>query len=527
MYKPLQIKQGQRVGFKTSLMPKKGMNLDDLSQLLNLDYAIEITNYIPYRFGLEKRGGLKKIFERAGSDGISLLEKFTTNVWIFGYGTKIEAYNESTEVFTTIKGDFSVNDGFDGEKYGQYFFVCNGVEKIHRMDNALAISEIAASPICNGLVALGSRLHAFNLSTDSSADQYSDIDDGTDPPFDNWNISTVATQGGRVNFRNAGTARSVLQLGQYTVVFCDDGYYSYWLNTFDSAGTLTKVEVIQDYVQDYGGGRGAISTKLGIFYANEAGVWHMQNVGSKDLPASRQQVLTSTLLGSDYFKGVDFDNADLAYDELRKILLVTCAKDSVNNNLVLCRKMDSTNAFFQIKEWNISRFAKSGNELYGASSVNNKVFKLFEGYTDDGLAIGTIYHQEIPMDSLFSKNKLKQIYTGGSLSPSSILNIAFDIYDVNGKPIKNKTTYEWTPQRDDSRYAGFGQGSFGKTPWGGDMDTTGLVESFDGGSPRISNFQRLQVKITGGDKVRHILNWIACGIQSKAAIRRRHITKLT
>jgi len=527
MYRPLEIKQAPRKGYKTSFTPRKGMNREDLTQLMNLDYAINIVNYIPESYGLEKRKGIKKIFERTGDDGITLLKEFTSGVFIFGYSTKIEAYDTLTDTFTTIKSDFSVNNGFSGCRYGEFFFVCNGVEKIWRIDNTLAISEIAASPICNGVVALGARLYAFNLSADSTAVQYSDIDPGTGDPFDTWTVGTLATDGGLVNYRNAGTVRSVLQLGQYTVCFSDDGYFSFFLNTIDSAGTLTKTEVIQDYVQDFGGARGAISTKHGIFYVNEAGLWQMVSVGVQDQPASRQQMLTSELLGSGYFNNVDFTNVDLAYDEAQKFIMITCAKDSARNNLVIGYKMDSSKAFFQFRNWNINRFCKAGNILYGASSVNNKVWQLFEGYTDDGLSIGTEYYQEIPMDSLFSKNKLLGVYAGGFLSPNTTLKIRFDIYDVTGKPIANKTVYEWTAQRDDSEYTGWGTASWGTSSYGGDYDTTGLVESFDGGRPRISNFQRLRIKVTGGDKLKHIVNWISTEIQSKSPIRRRHITKLT
>ncbi|GAH08739.1 unnamed protein product, partial [marine sediment metagenome] len=108
-------------------MPKRGMDRESLPQMMDTNFALNIVNYIPHRFGLEKRKGLTNIFERAGANPITLLKEFTANVWIFGYAEKIEAYNTSTETFTTIKDDFSANDGFDGQRYGQYFFVCNGV----------------------------------------------------------------------------------------------------------------------------------------------------------------------------------------------------------------------------------------------------------------------------------------------------------------------------------------------------------------------------------------------------------------
>ncbi|GAH24003.1 unnamed protein product, partial [marine sediment metagenome] len=74
------------------------------------------------------------------------------------------------------------------------------------------------------------------------------------------------------------------------------GFFAWLINTIDSAGTLKKVEIIQNYTEDYGGARGAIETPHGIYYLNEAGLWQMVAVGQTDVPMSRQQVLTSTLL---------------------------------------------------------------------------------------------------------------------------------------------------------------------------------------------------------------------------------------
>ena len=530
MYKPLSLKTRPQISYSTSTMPRKGLNTADIAQLMNMDYCISLKNYLPKRYGIEKRRGLKKIWEVAGANPITLLEKFTSTIWIFGYSTTIAAYNTSTEAITTIKSNFSANDGFDGERYGEYFFVCNGVEKIWMIDNALAISEVAASPICGGLKVIGNRLHAFNLSTDSSADQYSDVDDGSNPPFDSWNVSTTATQGGRVNYRNAGTARAVCQNGPYTIVFCDDGFYSYYIDQLDSSGTLKKIEVIQNYTQDFGGARGAIETPHGIFYLNEAGLWQMVSVGQTDVPMSRQQILTSNLIKSDYFKNITQTSADLIYDTNQNIILVACAKDSASNNHVIGYDID-LKAFFEIENWNINRLAKSNQEIYGASSVSTKVYKLFDGTDDDGLDISTECVFEVPMKGLLNANSNNGIYSAGLLSPSTTIHIKTDIFDLNGDLTETKTDYTWgansTGSAEDMvEWGGEFFGSF----FGGayeDAETDGLIESFGGGSVRINNFQRLRIKITNADKYRHIITWLSAKITTKSPIRRRNFTKIT
>lgn len=525
-YPPLQVKSGSGPKYTNLTMPKKGMNLETLPQMMDTNYATKIVNLIPFDGGLEKRGGKEKIFERAGASPVTLLKRFTTNVWIFGYSTKIEAYNESTDSFTTIKDDFSANNGFGGVRVGQYFLVCNGVEKIHRIDDTLSISVISNAPICNGLKVIGNRVVAYNLSSDESAVYYSPVDDGTNPPFNDWSITTAADTAGNAFYRNAGAVRSVVNLNGAIVAFCDRGFFAFSIDTIDSGGTLRKVENIQNYTEDYGGATGAIETPIGVFYFNEIGLWHMVSVGQSDVPMSVQQQNLSKMLGSDYFKDIDQTSVDIVHAENIKSVLITYAKDSETNNKVLGYRLDRQ-AFYEIEGWNINRFAKDGQDIYGASSTKTTVYKLFEGYDDDGQNIGTIYEQEIPLKTLFHKHQLNGAYAGGYLSPSTHLDIEFDIYDRDGCLLKNKTRYRWSADEKQSEYDEWASAQFAGSSWAGDYDLAGLVESFGGGSPRINNLQRLIIRVVGGDKMRHILNWISVKTRQKGPIRRRNFTQLT
>lgn len=502
------------------------MNLEDLLQVMSLDYALKIVNYIPYRYGLERRKGLGKIFERTGANPITLLKEFTPGVWIFGYSTYIEAYDTATGLFTVIKSNFSANLGFGGDRYGEYFFTCNGVEKIHRIGSDLSITEITDSPVCSGLKVIGPRLYAFNLSTDESAIQYSEVDDASNPPFDNWTNTTAADAGGKINYRNAGAIRSVCQLGQVTVAFGDKGFFAWIINTVDSNGTMKKIEVVQNYTEDYGGATGAIETPVGIFYLNEAGLWQMVASGNTDTPMSKQQILTSTLLGSKYFEGIAQTSVDLVHDVNQNCIFVTCAKDSDTNNHIIGFKID-LKALFEIKGWNINRFAKIGENLYGASSTKTTVYELFKGYDDDGLNVGYEYYQEIPLKTLFHAHKLLEAYAGGFLSPSSAPKIRFDIYDRDGNLVQDKAKYEWSANSSSFDYDEWGSAKWGDSAWGGDFNRAGLVESFGGGSPLINDLQRLRIKVTGGDKLRNILSWIAVKTQRKGPIKRRNFSQIT
>lgn len=526
IYTPLKVGSNQNPSFRNLTMPRKGINRENLPQMMNVEFATIIMNYIPHSYGLEKRKGLAKLFEISGATPLTLLKKFTTNVWIFGYGTTIAAYNTSTDTVTTIKNDFSVNNGFDGVRYGEYFFVCNKVEKIYRIDNSLTPTEVSNAPVCGGLKVIGPRLYAFDIDTDETEVRYSEVDDGSNPPFTGWTISTNADTGGRVNYRNAGTVRSVVQLGAYTVVFCDNGFYSFAITTQEVSGVLVKSEVIQNYTEDFGGARGAIETPVGIFYVNEAGLWQMVSVGQTDVPLSRQQVLTSVLLGSEYFDGVDQSETTIFHDEKQRCVFVSGAKDSQSNNWVLGYKTD-LKAFFEIEGWSINRFARDGANMYGASSVKTTAYQLFAGYDDDGFDIGTVYEQEIPLGTLFHAHALSEMYAGGYLTPDTSLVTEFDIYDRKGCYVRNKERYQWQPTCVNSRYDEWASARFGQSQFGGGGTLAGLVSSFGGGSPRINDFQRLIVRVVGGDKSKHILNWITAKTRQKSPIKRRDITQLT
>ena len=525
MYQPLQVKGASGSPTSaTTLMAPKGENLRDLPQLLTPDFAQKIVNYLITSDGrLEKRGGLTELFEVAGNIPITMLEKWTDDIYMFGYGTTVAAYTKSTDTVTIIKADFTANDGFFGARYGQYFFVSNGVDKIWRIDNALAETQIAASPAtATYLRVIGNRLHA---AVDDSV-IYSEVDDGTDPPFNTWSNGILATDGGIVSYRNGQLVRSIHPFGPDIVVFADDGKWAFRIDTIDSAGTLSKVDVTTMYRIDFGASRAAESTTEGLFYVNEAGLWQLQQIGSQDLPQSDAEQNVSILLGADFFDDIDLSSADMVYDARRRLILVTGAKNSDTNNYVIAYNVDHQ-SFVEFGGWTIGRFINDDGVIYGASSTKTATYECFSGYDDDGLIIGTEFRQELRLGDLFTRQFSKGCYVQGSLSPSTEISVRFDIYDRTGKPITDKLKYLWTAQRSKLGEDGWGTAAWGTSAWGGDLDYGNLVESFDGCRPFIRNFQRVILHITNGDKLPHAINWVSLEASAKVKIRRRKMVQQT
>jgi len=525
-YRPIPLKSGFNPTSAVATMPVKGLELTTAPQFLDVNYALDINNYeIEGLAKLIKRKGITKILQVAGTSPITLLKEFTTDVWVFGYATTIATYTISTNTVTTRKNTFSAGT-LDGGRYGDYFFMCNGTDKIWRMDNSTYTpAEVAASPAGTvGLTFIGPRCFAWYNDTV----QYSEVDTGSNPPFTAWTNSTTATAGGKVNYRNAGDVRSVVPLGESVVVFSDKGFFAFNIVVDNVGGTNLKYENVVNYTEDYGGARGAIVTEKGIFYNNEQGLWNLVSIGQLNQPFSRQTSIISTNLGDNYFENVDFSNGDIAYDPVKSTVYITCARGSATNNLIICAKMLSKGvAFSTITNWNISRFMNINGVLYGASDANTTVYRLFDGYTDDGQIIGTKYRQEIKLGDLETKQMLKGCYTQGFLSPSSLIKVRFDAYSETGILTRDKLKYNWTAQYSAVSMDSYNSAKYGSSSYNGDVGTAGLVESFDGCRPFIRNLQRLRINITSTDKYPHQLTWIKLEARVKGKIRRRKLELTT
>ncbi|MCI0482551.1 MAG: hypothetical protein L0213_13310, partial [Candidatus Dadabacteria bacterium] len=138
LYSPLKSPVSQAVSKITSLFAKRGKNLRDLPQLLDPQWAQEIQNYlITSDGGLEKRKGMTLLFDASSADGILMLEQWTDDVYLYAYASVLAAYRISTDTKTVIKNDFATS-GFDGARYGDYFFIASPDNKIGRVSFTLA-----------------------------------------------------------------------------------------------------------------------------------------------------------------------------------------------------------------------------------------------------------------------------------------------------------------------------------------------------------------------------------------------------
>lgn len=577
-------------------MPKGGVDLRTLPQLLDPSRALSMVNYkITGDGGLEKRKGISELFDASSVTASTIGEMWDADTLIFGYdNTKVAAYTLSTDTITDIKTDFNTNVTSLARYSDGYMFVASPQDKIGRITRTLdydaqsvnfvvglvltggtsgatgviledsdggttgtltlgsisgtfqtnetitdsgtgsatsdgvvgfTYTAIANAPMAKIIKIIDSRLHAANLSDNDTATQYSEIDDGTNPPFDAWSESTTVTDGGSIFYRNAGAINVIDNLGQYIVIGADNGKWAYWIDQIDSNGTLKKIERTVMYRLD-AGMKAAIQTDEGIFYVNSQGLWQLQNLGQVDVAFSDQEILTSDILGDNFFEKANFDDASFVKEDASNQLLLTYRQDSAANNQVLVYNT-SLKAFGIFKGWNIRWFLDDtfNNLIYGGGASTSKVWTVFKGFEDDGNEIFTEFEQELSAGRLWTRKELLGQYVQGELSDSTTIDIKFSIYDKDGAFVADKLELRWIQGTSEGEILGYGASSWGSA-WGGDSDLVGTEAQFAGFRGRIKNFQRIRVKFTGNDKVAHRINWLSLATREKSNIRRRNLTKI-
>ncbi len=387
-------------------------------------------------------------------------------------------------------------------------------------------AAVSSAPIGSVIALVNSRLMIGRLQEDETALAYSQLDTGTNPPFTGWGTGNGINAGGRWYYKAAGKVNAITSYGNGVVVYHENGYTAFTIDSIDLGGTLSKVDNFLDAKIDEGGERGVINTEKGILSASEKGIAQLLSVGQKDVPFSQQKVEVTNDLSDAFFADVSFENTDIIYDNYQELVFITCARNSAVNNLLIGYSF-KVEALFEITGWGISRFVFDNGVLYGADVENAKLYRLFDGYDDDGVAISSQFVQEFNPGALTAKNNLYKMYFQGLLSDASEIQIDLDIYKRTGEFVPSYQTWLWQATTLGSYGSGAGYNRAYNSPYGGSNTEAGLTNSFEGLNSRIHNFQRLIVKLTCTDLLPHTINYITAETKNVANIRTRNITKLT
>ena len=279
------------------------------------------------------------------------------------------------------------------------------------------------------------------------------------------------------DFPEGGPAINALSvMDKQILIWKDDVINTY---TFDF-GQATKFDLPDTLMQgvDVGcGALGAVTMAVSRqFFVSKTGGLKMlsREEGSELL---RPLQLTERILPT--IKDFDFDNAAIHYDQKNNLILVTCASaKDLENDTVICYdiRRDIITLFKGIQA---SCFATYKKNSYFGSTLEAKVFKLFDGYTDVGSNINASAQTEkYTFGDVGVPKGLDVFFVDGWIKSGRDLNIRFDFDDgtqsykqitLNGDTSKDYI-YDVSPNV-------FGENEFGAYPFGGDPEEfTGMYK---------------------------------------------------
>ena len=372
-----------------------------------------------------------------------------------------------------------------------------------------AFNEIAGAPRAKVIRVIETRLFAGNTDVEESEVRYSAQDDGSNPPFNSWTVDTLPAGPGRRSFRRAGAVRAFETLAGVVITGYESGFDGFQFDTITVSSSSQRFErpVFDDL--DFGSERAMINTPKGIFYINERGVWHIRGVQSTTEGNGKDESRISKVLGENFFDDVDTTNADIAYELSRELLLVTVAKASSVNNLILIYNTN-TGVWSTRRGVNISRFMIRGERVFGMDARAVIQYELFTGSDDSGRKIACEYRQELNINSLTSLSTLQKIFMQGNLSTDSDIQVHIDIYDRFGELVQDAVDpLTFAAGAIDGDAEGFGTSGYGTSSFGSLGEGTSTIPSIMQGDVVVPEFWRIIIRVTSNDVFPHTINFLS------------------
>lgn len=221
---------------------------------------------------------------------------------------------------------------------------------------------------------------------------FSKLADNTNPQDDLANFTIAAAGAGDAGFiifpaRTIGVVTFITGANDAVqVVFCADGN-SYSVTVTDTGGTTVGLIVpFKPLGQDLAGPQTLGSTENDIVVLDNLG--QLRALGYPDTTTT----LVTKRLGDDVentTSSIDFSDGVVRYFS-RKIFGIGKQNDAAQNNFTLV-KDTNPNAFTFWDHWQFNDLVEWKNDLYGLSSINGNVYKLFDGLSAAGNSIAFSY----------------------------------------------------------------------------------------------------------------------------------------
>lgn len=170
-----------------------------------------------------------------------------------------------------------------------------------------------------------------------------------------------------------------------------NGYYSLksqstYLFTIDTTDLVISNEVFRKEI-GLTSWRAAISTSKGIIFMNTA------SPEKPELTILQKNTVGDAVEPFPLFKHFKFSNYnydDCTFDNYDRYIVVACrsAGATANDIILLCDQLNDT---VDITSYSARTFARSDGDLYAGSSISKNVYKIYNGYDDDGYYISNFW----------------------------------------------------------------------------------------------------------------------------------------
>jgi len=279
------------------------------------------------------------------------------------------------------------------------------------------------------------RLYCGNILGDPTAIKYSalnQVKDLWEVPFQTWTSSNVPllrtdawgfTNSNLWELKDLWIQVDPLNNSKWEVLWLFENWkklFHIQINTIEESWVAIQVQkIVSNERQDFWWERNPLSTQVWTFYTNEAWVWQMVWMWSESN--------ISEILGTTFVASIDWTNCDIVHDTKRGNILITCGlKTTWYNDLILVYNLRNK-SWYKYTWWNLERFLKDWNTIYGTSSTKTQVLELFSWTDDDWATIATEFKFEAPLwlDTIYTLEDflIKWIFAWDSFE------IKIDTYD--------------------------------------------------------------------------------------------------
>ena len=395
--------------------------------------------------------------------------------------------------------------------------------------NTAAISAGAGTvPKCEALSVYDKSLVAVNTNNNESElllskqNTFTDWDTTATDVGDAYSIiySFAGKANSSANFQS--TSSGTQSYGNVLVGFFADGYAGFERGSRTIGGTVvqyfpTAFEKLND-----GGEQNALSTPLGIFFANENGIFLLL------ANTNGQRVELTEKIKRSRKANFNFTDVDFAWSSFDNRLYVTLGENATTNNLILWFDTRNVkNVVWGEIPYPVSRIFTKGKKVYGSASTSPRVLDMFDEnqLDDEGGAIDTEYKQPVNTGSLSSIKDFVQIDVGGDISPGAPYTVkVLGIQEAGGEEVETGISYTWASGGSLSTESELGVAELGKDGFVGTPPSNAPVWSPATGWKKVYGYNSYILQFTSSDKLPATLRYATATISEVREQRQNVLT---